>query len=255
MKYTFRCYTYLIINVLNNFFGGFMKFKSLVSLVFITISGNSFAASANDTITMHSAIVETPDHAFATIDRINLNPELVSGFSESSADLAEANVVLDQIINMGKKIWDIVKANQPVTNVQFDFANALPKGLTSSAELSNFSDIQSTSVRLWGTNPYGMTVYDVTLTTVHQFGGQYEGKGRYLETVSVIPSNLSVLWGYTVDYKVTSVSALNVGTTLNPVSSLALRAKFKVSTVIQSNETNTVYQFRGDSADVSTTGI
>jgi hypothetical protein len=232
-----------------------MKFKSLVSLVIITISGNSFAASANDTITMHSAIVETPDHAFATIDRINLNPEVISGFSESSAALAEADVILDQIINMGKKVWDIVKANRPVTNVQYDFANALPKGLTSSAELSDFSNVQSSSVRIWGTNGFGVTVYDVTLTAVHQFGGQYEGKGRYLETVSVVPSNLNVLWGYTVDYSVTSVSALNAGTRLNPVSSIALHAKFKVSTILKSDETNTVYQFRGDSAEISTTGI
>lgn len=232
-----------------------MKFKSLVSIVFISLSGNSFAAVANDTITMHSAIVETPDHAFATIDRLNLNPEVISGFSESSADLAEADVILDQIINMGKKLWDIVKDSRPVTNVQYDFANALPKGLTSSAELSDFSNVQSSSVRIWGTNPFGMTVYDVTLTAVHQFGGQYEGKGRYLETVSVVPSNLSVLWGYTVDYSVTSVSTLNVGTRLNPVSSLALHAKFKVSTVIKSEEINTVYQFRGDSGHVATTGI
>ena len=232
-----------------------MKIKSLVSLVLITFSAHSYAADDANTITMHSAIVETPDHAFATIDRLSFNPELVVGFSETGTDLSNETVILDQIINMGKKVWDIVKANQPVVNVQYDFANALPKGLTSSSELSDFSDIQSTSVRIWGTNPYGFTVYDVTLTTVHQFGGQYDGKGKYLETVSVIPSNLSVLWGYTVDYKVTSVSAINVGTRANPISSMALHAKFKVSTIVKSAETNTVYQFRGDSAAVKTTGI
>jgi hypothetical protein len=127
--------------------------------------------------------------------------------------------------------------------------------MTTSAGLAGFSDLQSQSVRLWGTNGFGMTVYDVTLTAVHQFGGNYNGKGKYLETVTILPSNVEVLWGYTVNYNVDNVTVLNGGTSDDPVAMIALQAKFKVETVIKHSEMNTVYQFRGDSAKVKTSGI
>lgn len=224
-----------------------MKALNLVAAVALSVSGIAFAESPSDIITMHSEVIDTPIDAFAMIDRLDVNPA-VSTFAEETVDI-------DQIMNLGQKAWDIIKANKPVVNVKYNFANALPLGVTNSGSLAGFSNLQSSSVRMWGTNGFGMTVYDVTLTAVHQFGGNFNGKGNYLETVSIIPSNLSVLWGYTVNYGVDNVSALNGGTTENPIAMVSLQAKFKVETVLKHSETNTVYQFRGDSAKVTTSGI
>jgi hypothetical protein len=209
----------------------------------------SAASDETQTITMHSEVVETPNDVFSYIDRVNTFPEAAPFAGEAM------NVDVDAIVNMAQKAWDIIKANAPVANVKFQFANALPKGLNDSSALTGFSNLNSKSVRIWGTNMWGATVYDVTLTAVHQYGGQYNGKGQYLETVSVIPSNLSVLWGYTVNYSVENITTTNGGTAENPVAKMALHAKFKVETVMQKNETNTVYQFSGDSADVKTSGL
>jgi hypothetical protein len=207
------------------------------------------ASDETQTITMHSEVVETPNDVFAFVDRVNTFPD-ATPFEEVAM-----NVDVDAIVNMAQKAWDIIKANAPVANVKFQFANALPKGLNDSSALTGFSNLNSKSVRIWGTNMWGATVYDVTLTAVHQYGGQFNGKGQYLETVSVIPSNLSVLWGYTVNYSVENITTTNGGTAENPVAKMALHAKFKVETVMQKNETNTVYQFSGDSADVKTSGL
>ena len=225
-----------------------MKFASLIAAVALSASGFAFAGNEADTITMHSEIVSTPSDVFSMIDRVDVNPE-ASAFAE------EGVIDIDTIINIGQKAWDIIKANQPVANIKYNFANALPQGIASSASLAGFSDLQSSSVRLWGTNGFGMTVYDVTLTAVHQFGGNLDGKGHYLETVTILPSHVSVLWGYTVNYSVDTVNALNGGTKEDPIAKIALHAKFKVQTIVKKTEVNTVYQFRGDSADVATSGI
>jgi hypothetical protein len=224
-----------------------MKALALLAGIALSASSMALAASEADTITMHSEVVTTPADAFMMIDRINVFPE-ASAYSEES-------VVIDQVINLGKKAWAIIAANKPVVNVKYNFANALPQGLTTSASLAGFSDLQTESVRLWGTNGFGMTVYDVTLTAVHQYGGSYNGKGKYLETVTILPSNVEVLWGYTVNYNVDNVTTLNGGTAEDPIAMIALQAKFKVQTVVKSSETNTVYQFRGDSKKVKTSGI
>ena len=228
-----------------------MKRAFSIAAILLSSAGNTFAATAatsNDVIIPHFEVVNTPADAFATISRINTNPEHIAPFADGA-------VSIDQIINVGQKVWDIIKANQPVVNLHSKFSNALPAGLTSSADLTNFSDIQSSSVRLWGTNLYGMTVYDVTLTAVHQYGGQYQGKGHYLETVAIIPSDIYVVWGYRVDYTVESVSVTNGGTTEDPIAKVSLNAKFKASTALSKVERNTVYQFIGDSAEVKTAGF
>jgi hypothetical protein len=222
---------------------------SATFFLFVMQTPISAASDETQTITMHSEVVETPNDVFSYIDRVNTFPEAAPFAGEAM------NVDVDAIVNLAQKAWDIIKANAPVANVKFQFANALPRGLNDSSALTGFSNLNSKSVRIWGTNMWGATVYDVTLTAVHQYGGQYNGKGQYLETVSVIPSNLSVLWGYTVNYSVENITTTNGGTAENPVAKMALHAKFKVETVMQKNETNTVYQFSGDSADVKTSGL
>lgn len=216
----------------------------------LSLAINGYASPVrNEKITMHSQIVDTPSDVFSSIDRVNIFPETTPFNGDN------ASVDVGTIINIAQKTWDIIKANAPVAQVKFNFANALPKGLNDSSTLTGFSDLQSRSVRIWGTNGFGATVYDVTLTAVHQFGGQYDGKGQYLETVSVIPSNLSVLWGYTVNYSVETVTTTNGGSAEQPVAKIVLHAKFKVETVMQKNETNTIFQFRGDSPEVRISGI
>jgi hypothetical protein len=231
-----------------------MKKAPIIAAFLLSTSGAVFAATpapqdaASDVIIPHFEVVSTPADAFSAISRIDTTPQRIGPF-------ADGPVSIDQIINIGQKVWEIVKANQPVVNISSKFANALPSGVASSADLTGFSDIESSSVRLWGTNLYGMTVYDVTLTAVHQYGGQYQGKGRYLETVAIIPSDIYVVWGYKIDYKVESITTTNGGTAEDPIAKIALNAKFKASTVLTKVERNTVYQFRGDSAEVKTAGF
>lgn len=197
--------------------------------------------------TAHVEEVATPPAVVA-----QLKKAVVRHSSEKS--LAETIVAIEQIINLGKEIWTIIEENQPVMNIQYDYANALPKGVERAEDLDGFSDLQYKSMRFYGINTYGMTVYDVTYTAVHQYGGNFNGKGRYLATVSVIPIDVSVVWGYTVNYQVTNVQTTNVGTAEDPVASLVLEAKFNVSTVVMKKTITKLFQFRGDSAEVIEAG-
>ncbi|MSP18560.1 MAG: hypothetical protein EXR74_03200 [Bdellovibrionales bacterium] len=165
-------------------------------------------------------------------------------------DVIETTVIFDQLVNLGKKVWALIESNKPVVNVNYLYANALPKGVRNSEDLDNFSDLQSTSYRMQGTNLYGITVYDLTYSLVHRFGGSYDGRGKYLENVTVIPTNVEVLWGYTLSYDVEKVSVVNSGTRENPIASILLGTNFKVSTVIKSSENHSLYEFRGDRSAV-----
>ncbi len=161
-------------------------------------------------------------------------------------DLGAIDVALDQIINIGKKVWAVVSAGKPVMNVKFDFATAFPKGVTVASELHGFSDLQYKSYDYTGTNGFGMEVFKVQYTVVYQYGGSYAGKGKYIASASIVPQNVSVVWGYSLNMNVDNVSVSNLGTAESPVAGMNLMANIKVSTVLKAAEMNELFAVRGD---------
>ena len=170
-------------------------------------------------------------------------------FIPRASDVPEI-VLIDQIINLGQKIWGIIEKNKPVVNIKYTFANAVPLGVKSTEELDRFSSVQAKSYRMHGTNLYGATVYDVTYTLVHRYGGQYKGKGQYLDAVTVYPHKMDVLWGYTVNFNVDRIATTNVGSAEAPVASILMDLNFTVSTVFKSSQFRQIFEYRGDSATV-----
>jgi len=54
-----------------------------------------------------------------------------------------------------------------------------------------------------------MNVVDFTFRVVFLYGGNYQGKGKYLTGITVIPSNVDVMWGYKFDCKVSIPDTVN----------------------------------------------
>jgi len=169
-------------------------------------------------------------------------------------ELDQVDVLLDKITNLGKKVWAVIEKGRPNVNVSYHYANALPAGLRAE-DLEGFSSLQFQSIRHTGVNFYGVTVYDVTYTLAHRFGGRFEGMGAYIEGATVLPQNVEVMWGYNVNLGVQSVSTVNVGTRENPVASLAMETLLSVSTVMQEIQMRNIHEFRGDSAKVNSTEL
>jgi hypothetical protein len=169
-------------------------------------------------------------------------------------EIDSADVIVDKLINLGKKMWKVIENGRPVVTVRHQYANALPFGVRA-GELENFSPLQFRSYRHSGVNFYGATVYDVTYTLAHRYGGQYEGRGAYLESVTVLPQEVEVLWGYTVNFLVEDVSTVNLGSRENPIASIAMETTFEVKTVLQELRLKNLHEFRGDAAQVRSTEV
>lgn len=173
-------------------------------------------------------------------------PEIIKG-------LANGEIILDQIINIGEKIWDLVELGKPKVSVGFRYAHAMPEGIRTPNQLDNFTDMKFKSHRLTYQNLLGVKVFDITYTTVHQHGGSLVGQGQYLGNVTVLPSNLSVAWGYNVSVDVQEVGVFNMGTQEAPIAGLLLQMSTNVSTALKTEMTNTLFSFRGDSETVTMT--
>lgn len=140
---------------------------------------------------------------------------------------------IEKIINLGEKIWKIIEANRPVVDSPTKSASALPNTVKSGIELENWQLPKARAYRISYTNWYGLTVVDYTFRIVYTYGGSLDGTGKYLNNISVVPSNLEVSWGYSFKSEVEVADPVNLGTKTNPVAGVELRVIWKVDTVMK----------------------
>lgn len=205
-------------------------------------------------LTMHVVEVPTPPEVIAFLKQ-NVAPTASStpGTDDTFTAMAEASlavdpVVIEKVINTGKNIWNIVKKSQPVSNIKYDYANAIPKGLSSANGLAGFSDIQYRTYSVVFENLYKMKVMNGEYTVMHQYNGSYKGKGKYLANVGVVPVKWEMLIGFNSDFVVNKISTVNVGSAAAPIASLTMELSVDVKSFANTKHLTQVFQFRGDSA-------
>ena len=156
------------------------------------------------------------------------------------------DVDIGQIINYGKMLWKFIKDNKPVVSVKTNSANALPKGIKSSYELSGWKGIVNKTYALKYENLFGMTVIDLKFRVSFTYGGSYKGKGMYVTNATIIPALVSVAWGYTFNADVAVNNVLNVGTERAPVGAIDISIRYAIDTVMKHNEEMYTFFVRGD---------
>ncbi|MBY0470582.1 hypothetical protein K2X30_05385 [bacterium] len=178
---------------------------------------------------------------------------IVKGVLGEAPDLAPWNVFLDQVINMGKKIWDIVESNRPVVDLKTDVANAVPQGITSWQDLGQWQAPRSKVYTLAYKNLYGIEVIRFDYRVLYTAGGSYNGVGRYLANVSIVPGEISVAWGYKFAAKNSVASTLNVGTKQNPVGGMEMIINWSIDTPFKHTQSSGSYFVQGDGKFVDLT--
>jgi hypothetical protein len=166
----------------------------------------------------------------------------------SKTGLAEGLVLIDRIINIASKVWDIIQQNAPVVSIDTKYASAVPQGIEAWNQLSGWSKPHSCAYSFNATNLFGVRTVDVTYKVIYTSGGNYQGKGRYLTGVTVVPTNVNVKWGYRFSFaaQVPDSTIVNAGSAEDPVAALQLKLGWKISTAFQSTEGVSVYYIRGD---------
>lgn len=141
--------------------------------------------------------------------------------------LDSATVILDKIVNLGGKVWNILKKSRPVVETATVSANALPAGVRCWYDLERWSAPQSKSYRMTYKNLFGFTVIKFDLRMIYSYGGRFEGKGRYLTNATVDFANLSVAPGmFELNADVVVPDVTNVGTKESPVAAMLFKVNW-----------------------------
>lgn len=191
----------------------------------------------------------TLDENSVAIERLGpvAEPADVPGGGGDSGGL-DPTVVLDQIVNIGKKVWAIIDANKPVVDIKTQYATALPQGVTSAAQLAGWKPPRGVIYGLSAKNAYGAKVIDVKWEVLRTYGGRYKGHGQFLSGVTIQPLQVDVLWGYkfSLDATVGDTSITNAGTDEEPIAALQPTIQWRVQTAIKDSTGRAGYYLQGD---------
>ena len=191
-----------------------------------------------------SVNVEDVSNEMGVCPDVNTSNELVPFQSvDTIADLA---VKLDEIVNLGQKVWNLVEAGKPVMTTQWQTASAIPQGVTNWDQMAGWKMPESRAYRVRFVNVYGMTMVDFVYRLNYTFGGSYKGQGQYLTRVSAMSESLAVAWGFNFDGSVEVQSVANGGTTESPIALMELIVKWKMKTPVRVSEGSSAYAISGD---------
>ncbi|MFA6434838.1 MAG: hypothetical protein WCW52_09100 [Elusimicrobiales bacterium] len=189
------------------------------------------------------------DPASIKITRLDATEENdISYLRAKRLDPGGIPVLIDQIINIGAKIWDIVKLNAPTADIETTYATALPQGITAWNQLAGWQRPKSYTYGFSVKNLYGATVVNVKYKVMFTYGGSYNGKGRYLTGVTMLPVSADVSWGYrfSLSAQVPDSTVVNMGTGSDPVAALQLNTVWKITTSLKDSNGAGAYYMQGD---------
>jgi hypothetical protein len=160
--------------------------------------------------------------------------------------LNQVELIVDQIINIGKKIFAVVQAGKPVVNMKLDTANALPKGLTCWSDLTGWAMPESKVYQVDYTNGFGMTVVSYSYRVTYTAGGSADGVGKYITNATFQPANVNVAWGFQLDAEAAIPSVFNTGTKQAPVAGMQMNMAWKVTSPVKENQMTESYFVSGE---------
>lgn len=165
------------------------------------------------------------------------------GLSAKTLNLTPKEIA--EIVKIGKEVWQIVRDNRPVYNVNMDQIAVIPQKVECWRFLEGWNPPTVRRYRTTFKNLYGATVVDFQYKVLALTGGSYRGQGKYLARVAMIPELLDVTWGYKFNATVGVPTVINYGTVVDPVASVELELTYTVDTVFKHTQNTANFLVRG----------
>ncbi|WII71209.1 hypothetical protein QJS83_12135 [Bdellovibrio sp. 22V] len=179
--------------------------------------------------------------------QLPLEPKFTGDKTLGSVNPLDAvELIVDQIINIGKKIFNVINAGRPVVNIKIDTANALPKGLTCWSDLSGWNIPQSKVYNVQYLNGFDMVVVDYSYRVTYTAGGSADGIGKYITNATFQPANVSVGWGFQLDATAVIPSVFNTGSKRDPVAGMQMNMEWKVTSPMAHEQSVESYFVSGE---------
>eukprot|EP00466_Bigelowiella_natans_P009298 jgi/Bigna1/88802/estExt_fgenesh1_pg.C_380107 len=143
------------------------------------------------------------------------------------APAAAGNVTINPAViwQIGKAIWDLVKNNKAVVDYTTDWAGAVPENVTDWTQLTEWTTWKSSMYKFEFKNFLGQKLSEFKWKYTCQYGGKYNGAGKYLTLCGASINEIYAygLYGEQVQVSAKGSKPFNYGTADNPIGGLNLQ--------------------------------
>jgi len=160
-------------------------------------------------------------------------------------ELDNTEIIVDKIINIGTKIWNVLEKGKPASNYLQKRATAVPQNITSWQQLEGWSNPKSKYYEISYKNVYGIEVAKLVYKIIYLTGGQYKGSGRYIGYVSVEPQEFKTAYLYSFNVQAAVESVYNKGTSQNPIAGMIINIQWTISTMLKKETQSYSYHIDG----------
>jgi hypothetical protein len=161
-------------------------------------------------------------------------------------DISAAGMILDQVVNLGKKVWTLVEAGKPVVDLKTDVATALPYGAKCWMDLQTWRAPMAKTYSVTYKNLYGVEVVKFSYRVVFVAGGSVNGQGAYIGYAAIEPSEVSVAWGFKFNAQSAVPTIYNMGTKEAPVGGMNIQINYSIDTVVKHVQASQAYFLGGN---------
>lgn len=220
------------------------ELNSYLEISEVTVSEGAHSFSSSELLATEWLIANgtANDAAPPTDSAIDAAENLGSAITDIITDLGDVK----KWVTLGQKVWDLIRNNQPVVNVKTKTVSVLPVSNPSWAQMETWKGPVAKSYTVAAKNLYGMTVLSHTYTVAFHYGGSLGGRGQFLANATIIPTNINVSWGFTLNSKVSVGLPLNTGTQADPIPGLDLGLEWSMSSVLKKSQGTDQFYLRGD---------
>lgn len=140
---------------------------------------------------------------------------------------------IQQWITVGERVWQLVSNNRPTASVSTHRVSVLPASVEDWAQIESWQGPAARTFEVVARNLLGSTVVRNKYTVAWNYGGKFNGKGAYIGNLTMIPTDISVSFGYTLNSRVVVGDAVNIASTNDPVPALNFQVEYSVTNIIK----------------------
>jgi len=207
------------------------------SLTTIEVSSDEFNKFENIDYGMTSGMVQDSIPPRTLDDRLNTGGKII----QTAKDM----------VALGEAIYDLVKKGKPTNVTEYAPISVVPRDPITKEYVDPF-DLEGFSMPVEKNfitiikNGFGQAVVKFSYKVLYSYGGSYNGKGRYLANVIIVPGSIrtSFGWDFTASMKLSGI--MNHGTKENPVAGIMVTVKYQMNSWITAFERNDTIHINGN---------
>ncbi len=171
-----------------------------------------------------------------------------SGFDPSQ--VGRVISVAKDFVALGESIYELVKKGRPTNTTSYNAISVVPKDpMTKEAispfDLEGFSVPEERSFTAIVKNGFDQVVVKFDYQLVYSYGGSFEGNGKYLTGVMVVPKSVHTSFGWDFNATMKLDAIMNHGSKANPVAGALVTIKYQMNSWTSSFERNDTLHVTG----------